>query len=49
MNQSWMKASCISDKYENEVEQFIQFIEHNAQSLGGNFFCPCVKCVNERR
>ena len=41
-----MKASRISDEYENGVEQFVQFIERNAQSLGGKFFCPCVKCVN---
>ena len=50
MDRSWMKASRISDEYHHGVEQFLQFIEQNAQSLrGGKFFCPCVKCVNERR
>ena len=44
-----MKASHISDEYENGVEQFLQFTERNAASLGGNFYCPCVKCVNGRR
>ena len=49
MDQSWMKASRISDEYENGVEQFLQFTERNAQSLGGKIFYPCAKCVNGRR
>jgi len=40
MDRSWMKASRISDEYANGVESFIQFTEHNAQNLGGNFFFP---------
>ena len=48
MDQSWKKESHISDEYANGVEQFLQFIERNAQSLGGQFFCPCVKCLNRR-
>ena len=43
-----MKASCISDEYEIKVEHFLQFTERNAQSIGENFFCPCVKCVHGR-
>ena len=34
MDQSWMKASRINDEYENGVEQFLQFTECNAESLG---------------
>ena len=37
MDQSWMKASCISDEYQHGVEQFLQFTEQNAQSLGKIF------------
>jgi len=48
MDQSWMKASHISDKYANGVEQFIQFTEHNAQSVGIKYFCPCLKYLNRR-
>ena len=44
-----MKASRISDEYANRVEQFIQFTEHNAQNVGENFLCPCLKCLNLRR
>ena len=44
-----MKAKCISDEYENGVEQFLQFTKLNAESLRGNYFCPCVKCPNGRR
>ena len=44
-----MKAKCISDEYENGVEQFLQFTQLNAESLRGNYFCPCVKCLNGRR
>ena len=40
MDRSWMQASCISDEYENEVEQFLQFIELNVSSLRGKYFCP---------
>jgi len=49
MDRSWTKASCISDECENGVEQFLQFTERNATSLGGKFYCPCVKCVNGRQ
>ena len=49
MDRSWMKASRISDEYENGVEQFLQFTECNATSLGRKFFCPCIKCGNGRR
>ncbi|KAG5035396.1 hypothetical protein JHK87_010306 [Glycine soja] len=49
MDQSWMKAKRISDEYENGVEQFLQFTQLNAESLRGNYFCPCVKCLNGRR
>ena len=48
MNRSWMKASHISDKYGNRVEQFLQFTERNAPCLCGKFFCPYVKCGNGR-
>eukprot|EP00256_Glycine_max_P069195 XP_025983790.1 uncharacterized protein LOC100791086 [Glycine max] len=49
MDRSWMKAKRISDEYENGVEQFLQFTQLNAESLRGNYFCPCVKCLNGRR
>ena len=49
MDRSWMKASRISDEYENGVQQFLQFTECNATSLGRKFFCPCIKCGNGRR
>ena len=48
MDRSWMKASCISDKYENGVEELLHFTELNAPSLRGKYFCPCVKCANGR-
>ena len=44
-----MKAKRISEEYENGVEQFLQFTQLNAESLRGNYFCPCVKCLNGRR
>ena len=49
MDRTWMKASLISQEYENGVEEFLQFTKRNAQSLRGKFFCPCVKCGNGRR
>ena len=44
-----MKASHISDKYENGVEEFLQFAQQNAIVMCGKYFCPCVKCGNGRR
>jgi len=43
-----MKASRITEEYENGVKDFLQFTEHNAPSLRGKFFCPCVNCENGR-
>lgn len=48
MDRSWMQASRISDEYENEVEQFLQFTELDAPFLWGKYFCPCVTCANGR-
>ena len=44
-----MKASRINDEYEQGVKQFLQFTQLNVESLRGNFFYPCVKCLNRRR
>ena len=56
MDRSWMKASRISDKCENEVEQSLEFTKRNAPCIGRKFFYPCVKCgkgrcqiVNDKR
>ncbi|KAL5127398.1 hypothetical protein HKD37_14G039825 [Glycine soja] len=35
MDQSWMKASCISDEYEEGVENLLKFVQQNAQIMGG--------------
>ena len=43
-----MKASRVTKEYENGVEDFLQCTEHNAPSLRGKFFCPCVNCANGR-
>ena len=47
MDRSWMKASRVTEEYENGVEDFLQFTERNA-SLCGKFFYPCVNCANGR-
>ena len=44
-----MKACRISDEYDNEVEQFLQFAERYAPIIRGKYFFPCVKCGNGRR
>jgi len=49
MDRTWMKASHISDVYENGVEEFLQFVQQNTPVMGGKYFCPCVKCTNGRR
>ena len=47
-NQSWIKAPRISDDNQKGVESFLHFAQENGAELRGNFFCPCVNCVNGR-
>ena len=49
MDRSWMKASRISEDYENGVKDFLQFSQSNAPSLQGKYLCPCVNNENGRR
>ena len=44
-----MKAPCITDEYEKGVEDFLQFAQENALEMSEKYFCPRVKCLNERR
>ena len=48
MNQNWIQAPRISDDYQKGVKDFLQFAQQHAPMLGGNYFCPCVNCVNRR-
>jgi len=48
MNRSWIQARRIIDEYQEGVEDFINFAQQHAPVLGGNYFCPCVNCVNGR-
>jgi len=34
MDRNWINLSHISDEYEREVEEFIQFAQHNANNSG---------------
>ena len=43
-----MKSSCISDEYQNEVDELLQFTKRNTPYLRGKFFCPCVNYGNGR-
>ena len=43
-----MKASRITEEYENGVEDFLQFSQSNAPSLWGKYLWPCVNCANGR-
>jgi len=47
MDQSWINESRISDVYENEVEEFLQFSQRNVV-VNGRYFCPSVNCMNGR-
>jgi hypothetical protein len=46
MDRSWMKASRLSDEYDNGVTDFLQFAERNLPNSNGMYPCPCVKCGN---
>ena len=46
---SWINALRTSVEYQNGVRDFIEFAKQNANDVSGKFYCPCVKCLNERR
>ena len=48
MNRSWIQVPRISDEYEKGVGDFLQFAQQHTPVYGGNYFCPCVNCVNGR-
>ena len=41
MDRSWMKASHVTEEYENGVEDLLQYAERNAPSLRGKFLSMC--------
>ncbi|KAK7337330.1 hypothetical protein VNO77_17896 [Canavalia gladiata] len=49
MDRSWINAKRTSDEYENGVEEFLNFAQTNLPESNGQFYCPCVNCLNERR
>ena len=49
MDHSWMNVLRISVEYQNEVRDFIEFAKQSAHDDSGKFYCPCVKCLNERQ
>ena len=45
-----MNGSRISPKYEEGVEQFLQFAsERGRPDEDGKYYCPCINCLNGRR
>jgi len=46
MDRSWITASRISDEYENDVEEFLQFAKRNGIGVNNKYYCPWVNCVN---
>ncbi|KAL3648182.1 hypothetical protein CASFOL_007606 [Castilleja foliolosa] len=49
MDRSWINARRTSVEYENGVEEFLKFASSHAANNGNdNFFCPCVKCLNDK-
>ena len=49
MDRSWIYARRTTDEYEKGVEEFLEFARRNGRDSNGRFYCPCVKCLNERR
>jgi len=51
MDRNWINSLRISDEYEREVEEFIQFAQRNAINIGhdgAKIRCQCVNCLNGR-
>jgi len=51
MDRNWINYIRISDEYERRVEEFIQFVQSNANNSGhdgAKFRCSCVNCLNGR-
>jgi len=52
MDRDWIKFVRISDEYERGIEEFIQFVQRNANNSGHDgvkFRCPCINILNRRR
>jgi len=50
MNRIWKNESRMSPVYEEGMEKFLQFASERSQpDKDGNFFCPCINCLNGRR
>ena len=49
MDHSWINALRTSVEYQNGVRDFIEFAKQNVNDNSGKFYCPCVKCLYERR
>jgi len=50
-DRNWINFFRISDEYERGVEEFIQFVQRNANNSGhdgGKIRCLCVNCLNGR-
>ncbi|KAG2405345.1 uncharacterized protein HKW66_Vig0046000 [Vigna angularis] len=49
MDRRWMNERRMSEEYDKGVSQFLQYVEQNAKSVNGTYFCPCVRCLNQIR
>lgn len=49
MDRSWMTTSCLSRKYVDGVQKFLDFAKRYAPNREKMFYCPCVKCFNMNR
>jgi len=38
--------SQIIDMYENDIQEFLEFVQRNATPVNGKYNCPCVNCLN---
>ncbi|KAL3617125.1 hypothetical protein CASFOL_039519 [Castilleja foliolosa] len=49
MDRSWINVVRSSDEYENGVNEFIEFARKHDPNINEKFYCPCIKCLNDRR
>jgi len=49
MDPSLMNECHISEKYENGVSEFLQYVQEHAISSNGTYFFSCVLCLNQIR
>jgi len=46
MDRCWINGSQISDVYEKDIEEFLQFVKWNGTRINERYYFMCVNCLD---